>query len=221
MNPASIRLASEEDAAQIAAIYSPFVSHTPISFELEPPTADHMRQRIGSTLQRFPWLVCEINGQIAGYVYAGAHRDRAAYQWSADVAVYVHEQRRRSGVARALYTSLFELLKLQGFFNAYAGITLPNPASVGLHEAVGFQPVGIYRHVGYKLGAWHDVGWWQLALQTGTPAEPRRLCPRFSRRERGPQRFPRGYPCFDGDLCPKSKIQILKSKIQQLFSWPC
>src|SRR5262249_51171207 len=102
-------------------------------------------------------------------------REGAASQWSVDVAVYVREGRRRSGTGRALYTSLFQALVLQGFYNAYAGITLPNPASVGLHEALGFQPVGVYRQVGYKCGAWHDVGWWQLALQPplGQPQPPK------------------------------------------------
>jgi L-amino acid N-acyltransferase YncA len=174
---ATIRLASEDDAEQIAAIYAPFVRDTPVSFEMEPPTAEQMRQRIHDTLERLPWLVCESEGQIRGYVYASPHRLRAAYQWSVDVAVYVHETYRGSGVGRALYTSLFSLLRLQGFYNAYAGITLPNAASVGLHEAVGFVPVGVYRAVGYKHGAWHDVGWWQLSLQAhrAPEGEPKEL----------------------------------------------
>jgi phosphinothricin acetyltransferase len=102
---------------------------------------------------------------LLGYAYASAHRARAAYQWSVDVSVYIHATRHRSGVGRALYRSLLKLLELQGFYHAYAGITLPNPASVGLHEAMGFRPVGVYQAVGFKLGAWHDVGWWQLSLQ--------------------------------------------------------
>src|SRR4029079_16629726 len=108
---------------------------------------------------------------------ASKHRERAAYQWSVDVSVYIHERARRQGVGRALYTSLFALLRLQGFYSAHAGISLPNRASVGLHEALVFQPVGVYRSVGYKRGAWHDVGWWQLALRerTGTPDPPRSL----------------------------------------------
>jgi phosphinothricin acetyltransferase len=167
----NIRLASEGDAEQIAAIYAPFVRDTPVSFETDPPNADEMRKRIHEILERLPWLVCERDGQIWGYVYASPHRSRAAYQWSVDVAVYIHDRHRRSGVGRALYTALFSILRLQGVFNAYAGITLPNEASVGLHEAVGFVPVGVYREVGYKLGAWHDVGWWQLPLRKRTPPE--------------------------------------------------
>ncbi|HEY0735234.1 MAG TPA: arsinothricin resistance N-acetyltransferase ArsN1 family B [Herpetosiphonaceae bacterium] len=172
----TIREATPDDAAQIQAIYAPIVSTTMISFELEPPSADEMRRRILHTRPALPWLVCERAG-ILGYAYASQHRSRAAYQWSVDVSVYVHEQARRMHIGRALYTSLFKLLALQGFFNAYAGIALPNPASVGIHESLGFVPVGVYRGVGYKLGAWHDVGWWQLALQprTDDPTPPRTL----------------------------------------------
>jgi L-amino acid N-acyltransferase YncA len=160
-----IRLATEHDAKQIAAIYAPNVTDTVISFEFEPPSVDEMRQRIEVTLQRYPWLVCERQGRLLGYAYAGAHGSRAAYQWSVDVSVYVHEDARRTGVGRALYASLFAALDLQGFYNAYAGATLPNPASVGLHESVGFRQVGVYRGVGYKLGEWHDVVWWHLPLR--------------------------------------------------------
>jgi L-amino acid N-acyltransferase YncA len=164
--PGIIRLVTERDAEQVADIYAPNVADTSISFELEPPGADEMRRRIEATIQRYPWLVCESHdGRVLGYVYAGAHGSRAAYQWSVDVSVYVHNDARRRGLGRALYTSLFAALDLQGFYNAYAGATLPNPASVGLHESVGFRPVGIYRGVGYKLGAWHDVVWWHLSIR--------------------------------------------------------
>lgn len=174
---AVIRLAAARDAEQIAAIYAPNVTDKIISFELEPPSADEMRRRIEVTLQRYPWLVCERQGRVLGYAYASAHGSRAAYQWSVDVSVYVHEEAQRTGVGRALYTSLIAALRLQGFYNAYAGATLPNPASVGLHESVGFRPVGVYRGVGYKMGAWHDVGWWHLSLRErrGDPAPPAEL----------------------------------------------
>ncbi|HIJ57131.1 MAG TPA: N-acetyltransferase [Deltaproteobacteria bacterium] len=171
--PPVIRLATDNDAEQIQAIYSPVVSDTAISFELKPPSVPEMRQRIMKTLARLPWLVCEQDGEIRGYAYASLHRTRAAYQWSIDVSVYVHENARRTGVGRAVYGSLCKLLAMQGFYNAYAGITLPNPASVGFHESMGFQPVGVYRAVGYKLGKWHDVGWWQLVLREHLlPPEP-------------------------------------------------
>ncbi len=168
---AIIRPVEARDAPGIAAIYTPNVTENVISFELEPPDAAEMARRIVSTTATHPWLVCERAGEIAGYVYASSHQTRAAYQWSANVTVYIDARQRRGGVGRALYTSLFALLRLQGFYNAYGGITLPNAGSVGLHEAMGFRLIGVYRQVGYKFGAWHDVGWWGLELQE-KPAEP-------------------------------------------------
>lgn len=169
-----IRLATEADAEAMLAIYAPVVMETAISFELEPPSADEFRSRISTTLTRAPWLVCEIYGNVAGYAYAGPLRTRAAYQWSVEVTVYVHAGYRRCGVGSAVYTSLFDCLRLQGYMNAYGGIALPNQGSVGLHESMGFFHVGTYRNVGYKLGAWHDVGWWQLEIQApgGNPSPP-------------------------------------------------
>ena len=166
-----LRLACPADAGAIQAIYGPIVRDTVISFERDPPTVDEMRRRIADTLPTHPWLVCERDGAVTGYAYACRHRARAAYDWSVDVSVYIHPAWRRRGIGRALYASLFAVLKLQGFYNAYAGIALPNPGSVGLHQAVGFRPVGVYREVGFKFGAWHDVGWWHLALQP-KPAAP-------------------------------------------------
>lgn len=169
-----IRVARADDAAAIAAIYAPIVRDTFISFETEPPDPAEMARRIAATLPRFPWLVAEQAGGVAGYAYAGPHRARAAYRWSVDVTVYVAADARRRGVARALYGSLFAILRRQGFRSAFAGIALPNPASQALHEAMGFAPVGIYRDVGYRQGAWRDVGWWRLGLsqEDGEPCEP-------------------------------------------------
>ncbi len=199
--PAIIRLASERDAEQVAAIYAPNVTDSIISFEFEPPTADEMRRRIELTLQRYPWLVCERQGWLLGYAYAGAHGSRWAYQWSVDVSVYVHEEVRRTRVGRALYTSLFAALELQGFYNAYAGATLPNPASVGLHEGVGFQRVGVYRGVGYKLGAWHDVVWWHLPLrQKVVDPDPPADLPSVLGSEEWDAALTRGLPLLRSDL---------------------
>jgi phosphinothricin acetyltransferase len=174
--PPTIRLATPDDAEQVRAIYAPFCS-TPISFELEPPSVEVMRGRLLKVLEQYPWLLCEDGREVLGYAYATQHRERAAYRWSVDTAVYVRQGRHRRGVGRALYTSLLSILPLQGYVNAYAGVTLPNPASVGLHEALGFQPVGVYRRVGFKCGTWHDVGWFQRLLQTreGEPPAPRRV----------------------------------------------
>lgn len=168
-----IRLASAADAEQVREVYAPWCS-TPVSFEEAPPSLDEMVQRITTTTNQFPWLVCDHDGRLWGYAYASRHRERAAYRWSVDVSVYIASGRRRSGVARALYTSLFAALVKQGFINAYAGVTLPNPGSVGLHESFGFRPVGVYHGVGYKSGTWHDVGWWELELQPcgREPVEP-------------------------------------------------
>lgn len=170
-----IRLANLADAPGIAAIYRPYVEGTVISFELSPPSEAEMASRIVRVLERLPWLVCEQEGTILGYAYAGPHRERDAYQWSVDTSVYVQEDQRRRGLGHALYTELFARLKDQGYYTAYAGITLPNAASVALHERFGFEPVGVYRKVGFKLGRWHDVGWWQRRLRsyvvpTTTPA---------------------------------------------------
>ncbi len=169
---AFIRHAERTDAQAIAEIYRPAVDVTAASFETEAPNANEIERRIANAFVTAPWLVCVVDGGVAGYVYASPHHERVAYCWSTNVAVYIRDDQQRRGIGRALYTSLFALLRLQGFYAAHAGITLPNAASVGLHESMGFLPVGVYRAVGFKMGAWHDVGWWQLALRerVGTPA---------------------------------------------------
>lgn len=171
-----IRLAVAGDGPALAAIYAPAVAR-PTSFELQAPDGAEMARRVEKVTSRTPWLVCEVDGEVAGYAYAGPHRDRPAYQWSVEVSAYVSGDRQRQGIGRALYESLFAALALQGFRNAYAGITLPNPASVGLHTALGFTPVGVYRGVGYKAGMWHDVIWLErpLAGRTADPPPPRPL----------------------------------------------
>ncbi len=159
-----IRLALPEDAAALAALYAPYVRDTAISFETEPPDAAEMAARMAAILPRYPWLVVEQNGAIRGYAYASPHRARAAYRWSADVTVYVEQGAAGQGLGRTLYRHLIDILRAQRFRGLFAGIALPNAASVGLHEAMGFTPIGIYRRVGFKQGAWRDVGWWQLDL---------------------------------------------------------
>jgi len=165
----------ERDGAGCAAIYAPWVTNTAVSFEEDPPTAADFAERIEDTSRTHPWLVLEQNGTVVGYTYASPHRSRAAYQWAAEVAVYIDRDARRSGVGRALYTVLFDLLRRQRLHVAYAGITLPNPGSEGLHRAMGFEPVGVYERVGWKAGQWRDVSWWALELlprEDGPPPEP-------------------------------------------------
>lgn len=165
-----VRLAHPDDAEQIAAIYAPFVRDRHTSFETEPPDAAEMARRISGTLRTHPWLVWDRDGAVLAYLYAASHRPRAAYQWSVETTIYVKDGMRRSGIGRKLYEALFRVLELQRFQVAYAGVALPNPASVGLHEALGFVPVGVYRAAGFKHGRWHDVGWWQRLIRPLEPA---------------------------------------------------
>ena len=159
-----IRLADEKDAEGILDIYAPFIRNTSMTFETEVPQLIAFRERIKSYLINWPWLVCEIDGKIAGYAYGTRYRERTAYQWCVEVSVYIHGIYQRSGIAQALYAALFEILKKQGFRNAYAVINLPNEKSVSFHERCGFTHFATYEKVGYKLGNWKNVGWWQLQL---------------------------------------------------------
>lgn len=171
----TIRVARPDDAPAIQAIYAPIVASTMISFELEPPSIDAMAERIATTLARYPWFVSEdADGRVDGYVYASRYRERAAYRWSVDVTAYVREDRRGHGVGKRLYGRLFETLADLGYHQAFAIIALPNPASVALHESVGFVPIGIHRDVAFKHGRWHDTSWWQRRLKPPSePHEPR------------------------------------------------
>jgi phosphinothricin acetyltransferase len=161
---AAIRPAAAADAARCAAIYAPFVSGNWVSFELEPPDAAAMTERIAKYGASHAWLAAEIAGAVAGYAYGSPHRDRAAYASSCDVAVYVDPMHARQGIGRALYAELLPLLASKGYHAAFAGIALPNPGSIGLHEAMGFTPVGVYHEVGWKMDGWRDAGWWQRLL---------------------------------------------------------
>ncbi len=168
----AIRLAKPDDAAAIAAVYAPIVRDTVISFELDPPDGAEIERRLREHEGVLPWLVGETDGALAGYVYAGPHRGRWAYQWAVEVSVFVHADHRRRGVGSRLYAALFDLLIRQGYARAFAGITMPNDASVALHRAMGFGAVGTYKRVGYKFGAWHDTSWWQRPLRDWGDAEP-------------------------------------------------
>jgi L-amino acid N-acyltransferase YncA len=169
-----VRDASERDAAACAAIYAPYVIDTAITFESEPPSPADMAVRIGTALRSHAWVVLENEGRVVGYAYGGRFQSRAAYRWACEVSVYVASGRRRTGSGRHLYEALFRRLAARGFRVAVAGMTLPNDASVGLHRALGFEPVGTYRGIGFKHGRWHDVALVQRTLATGQdpPPEP-------------------------------------------------
>lgn len=176
----SLRLARRDDAGQIRDIYAPYVTDSFVSFEEQAPTTEEMADRIASTTEQYPWLVCveDATGTdedtVLGYAYASQHRGRSAYRWGVDVSVYVAETGRRRGVATGLYTALFDVLRSQNYVNAYAGTAVPNPSSTGFHAAMGFELIGTYEEVGYKHGAWRDVQWWvkRLGARVEDPADP-------------------------------------------------
>ena len=169
-----IRLATPDDAKGILSIYAPYIKNTSFSFETETPSIEEFSERIRTYLINWPWLVCEIDGMIAGYAYSTRHRERTAYQWCTESSVYIHDDFQRAGIARALYTALFEILKKQGFRNVYAVINLPNDKSVAFHESCGFEYFATYEKVGHKLGKWKNVGWWRLSINEygDEPAAP-------------------------------------------------
>jgi phosphinothricin acetyltransferase len=167
-----VRDASEHDAEACAAIYAPYVTDSVITFEVDPPTPAQMAERIAAALRHHAWVALTDAGRVVGYAYGGPYKERAAYRWSCEVSVYLEPGRRRTGGGRALYGALLDRLAARGFRTAVAGMTLPNDASVGLHRAMGFQPIGTYRSIGWKHGRWHDVAWTQRSL--ATPADPPR-----------------------------------------------
>jgi len=178
----NIRVATKTDAADMLDIYAPFILNSGITQETEVPSVEDFQKRVISNLEERPWLVCEIDNEIAGYAYAGKHRDRKGYQWCTEPSVYISEKFYGWGVANALYSALFDILKLQGYVNAYAVITLPNERSVAFHKKFGFEYLTTYKQIGYKLGQWHDVGWMQYEINPHKkdPEEP----VRFSNLER-------------------------------------
>ncbi len=165
----------ERDAERVAEIYRPYVTESLVSFEEVAPGAAEMADRMRATLAWTPWLVAEDNdGRVVGYAYASRHRDRPGYRWSVDISVYIDAGWHRRGVGRALYAELLDILRRQRFINVYAGIALPNPGSIALHESLGMSLVGVYEKVGFKLGEWPDVAWYgmRLAEPADQPAEP-------------------------------------------------
>jgi phosphinothricin acetyltransferase len=172
-----IRLITDSDAEAVLDVYKPFVTDTNITFEYEVPSIHEYRQRIASYTPDFPWLVSALDGKIIGFAYAGKHRDRTAYQWAAESTIYLSPEAQGKGIARVLYETLFSLLRLQGYFNVYAGVSIPNYKSVGFHLALGFDEIGIFRKIGYKHGNWHDTVWFQkhLADHIFNPPLPKKI----------------------------------------------
>ncbi len=159
-----IRFATKADAAAILELYAEYIKNTAVTFEIEVPTLAAFEERMERIMAQYPWLVCEIDGCIAGYAYGSKHGERAAYRWSADLSVYIDERYHRCGIATALYQALLELLCKQGYYTVYAGVSTPNPSSEAFHSAYGFQLLGEFHKVGYKLGGWHGVAWYELPL---------------------------------------------------------
>jgi len=176
--PLTIRLAADTDAQAIAAIYAPYVENTPVSFEYDPPTPEEMALRIRNVrAAELPWLVATDEGRLVGYAYATRHKERAGYQWCVESSVYVDRSSHRTGIGRALYARLFEILRELGYQNVYAGTTLPNDQTVKFHESFGFAQTARFDSVGFKHGKWHDTAWWHLSLgpHPNPPPPPRLL----------------------------------------------
>jgi L-amino acid N-acyltransferase YncA len=172
----TIRLIEEADTAAVCEIYTWYVNHTAISFEYDAPSESQFRERIRTNTAAYPWLVCLQNDTIIGYAYASVHRYRTAYQWSPESTIYLTPEAQGKGIARILYETLFDLLRLQGYVQVFAGIALPNEKSMGLHTNLGFKPIGVFKQVGYKIGQWHDTYWCQLAL-CEAPSAPKAPIP--------------------------------------------
>ncbi|RYZ00163.1 MAG: N-acetyltransferase family protein [Chitinophagaceae bacterium] len=168
----TIRAATAADAAACLAIYRPYIEHSAITFEAEVPAEDAFAARIEKCLRTYPWLVCIVDGAVAGYAYAAPYNERAAYGWAGLCSIYLADAFRGKGIARPLYEALFDLLRAQGFCSFFALITLPNDPSVRLHERLGFVPFTVFENIGYKLDAWQRVGWWRLDLADFPPNPP-------------------------------------------------
>lgn len=174
MTAVDLRVVAADDADVIASIYRPYVEETAVTFEEIPPDAEEVERRIADTVETYPWVVAEVDGSVVGYAYAGRLRKRSTYRWVTELSVYVDRSARGAGLGSALYAALLETLSEQGFASAYGVVTLPNPESVGFHEAFGFERAASLPEAGYKHGEWHDVAWFErsLADRSDDPADP-------------------------------------------------
>ncbi len=164
MNKIEIRLAERKDVAGIIDIYKPYILETAVTFDEEVPSEEEMWARVQAIQKEHPYLVCIIDGQVAGYAYYSAYRSRASYRWAKEISVYIHPRFRKNKVGSALYSALFEIARAQGIFTLLAIITIPNEASIGFHEKLGFVKCAEFKNIGFKLGEWRTVGWWQCNL---------------------------------------------------------
>ena len=194
----TLRVATPADAGAILKIYAPYINNTSFTFETEIPSVEAFAERINSYLINWPWLVCEIDGMIAGYAYATRYRERVAYQWCTESSIYIHDDFQKAGIGKALYGALFAILEKQGFNNVYAVINLPNEKSVSFHEGMGFTYFATYEQVGYKLGKWKNVGWWRLTVND------------FGMEPAAPVRF--------ADLDKNFLLQLLEEKQKEIKS---
>lgn len=167
-----IRFAAAKDAAELLEVYAPYVTGTTVSFEYEVPAVEEFRRRVEETSARYPYLVWEEDGALLGYAYAHPYAARPAYQWSAELTVYLRQGVSRRGLGSQLYGALMELLRLQGVRNVYGCVTAENTASVAFHHALGFREAGRFSQVGYKLGRWLDVLWLEKAIASGGEPQP-------------------------------------------------
>ncbi len=157
MSTVQIRTAQKSDVPALLGIYAPYIRNTSITFEYDVPSEEEFARRVENITKAFPWLLCEIDGKIAGYAYAAPYKTRAAFQWDAELSVYLSPDFHRMGIATALYGCIQAILKEQGYLNLYTLITVPNPVSIGFHESCGFRPLCVYHGTGFKFGAWHDM----------------------------------------------------------------
>lgn len=153
----SYRVADPSDAEAILEIYRPYVESTCITFETEVPTLEAFRLRIEKILSQYPYLVAELDGEVVGYAYASQYRPRAGFRWTAELSVYVRQELRGNGIGTHLYAALLDLLRLQGYQNACAVVSFPNPASEKLHGHFAFRLAGVQKNCGFKNGQWCDV----------------------------------------------------------------
>lgn len=163
-NNIKIRLAEESDCQEMLDIYAPFVKETTVSFEYEIPSYDEFKNRIIDVQKKYPWIVCVVDDAIAGYAYASPFNKRSAYEWSVDYSIYVSPTKHKLGIGTALYTCLTDILRFQGFYNAYAGVTSSNNKSENFHKSFGFKEVGTYHNAGYKFNNWHHVTWYEYQI---------------------------------------------------------